>query len=634
MGKAFTFTGCIAGELLDRYSYEGLPLTKAQKYELTEGDARIISERLSGKPVCFEHMWGKNKKGKDWTPVGKVLRAWIEPGLKKRLMCEFEIFAPDQNPTLLQKLAVASLAAQDTDNHLARAINELSLRHRWESKEPLEVSLTKGGARSECVIEASQSNHNNNQDLPHLWEILASAEDYDAEEIKTEEVNDDGSNDVPKDVIASAAPLSDDMAFSSAPGMFSGLDDLQRESMSQLPPHVVQRIQSNLIEPISMIPPPQSPAGPTQNQAHEKVQAQLAATDQVLSTPTEDQKMAVDEAEENKEPPPEDPEKRKIWAMEKIQSNPNLSDMEKLAMIKSISESAEKAEMMEEKMKDQEHQMEELKEGLRRGFNVNVPPPQQQQSRHPDGRFAGPPPVMPPRDPVTKRFVSSAPPPQQQLVVTASEDQQHSSFSANQLQSIVAQTIAATIQALDSNKKKQQQEVKAQKEQQYKAEMDAIINKTKRKATHVPVREREEVQMDSQRQQQQDQVVASGNIYEDDLSGGHFNSLPRTAEFEVVAAADDYNSEDYADAGYREEMTAECRAIMNHPLNKLIVRSLKNRQGVADPLPYYAKDATSWRQHRGDRHMPLLVHTHKDDMRNSGVVNEMREMFPNDVIFQ
>lgn len=611
-----TFTGCVVAPLVERYSYEGMPQTTEQKLEMTVHEAESQVGRLPGRPVCWEHMYGKNKKGETWKPIGRVTKAWIDADPNqshKRLMSEFQLTQLD-NPRLLQKLAGAALSTPDPSNPSQRLVNELSLRHWWGTGQPIELSLTRRGARPGCTIDAGGG-----QTMPPLWEILASSLDHEAEEEegveeegavnKTERGNEavvEGRDNSPMEVIASyPAPPPPPPMSSSSPSPMSIMEDTQRKALSEMSPAQAQRV-GDVISGTQ--PRPYTPA-PTPTPTPTSTSTSMPSSS-TTTTPTTAEHIASAVAAASEGSPmdtdapalvvPEDPKEKKIWAMEKLKNQDTLSEEERIVVMQTLLETSEREEALHEQLKAKEHEVEEAKEGIRRLTNHGglsprnpetgrQPPPgqHQQQSQH----------------------AMSQPPPQQQQDVNA--------------------LIAAAVE-----KAFQQRKVKQQSD--YKEKMENLTRQMKRKATSTPVQE-------SRDQQQQPravdgrylpaQVVASNGYVDENedytkyLNEGKWNTLPDS--FEVVASASYMNRKMYKESTHLDELGMSAKVVAKHPFNLLIEQAVRNRGNNAGFQQFYSKTDKNWQQYRNRDKEQMLVVARKwdQDVSNSTMAEELTSSF-------
>lgn len=148
----------IAPKLLRQRSFRGYPGSRPQELELTKDDAAELSQRLPGKPLRWNH--------DDNTNLGRVIKASVVPTAEgEQLDVEMELTdeTPEGEATLRQ-----------IEQGL---IDGVSLKHKWGSNEPLEVSVCPKGARgpkSRIHWESNARCYTRDDDAGHV--IAASLE--------------------------------------------------------------------------------------------------------------------------------------------------------------------------------------------------------------------------------------------------------------------------------------------------------------------------------------------------------------------------------------------------------------------------------------------------------------------------
>jgi hypothetical protein len=220
--------GVIAAKVLDVKSYVGRPRTKEEMLELDRREVEIISASLNQRPLCYNH--------DDDRRVGTILANRINPRTGAwEVKCEVDDATPE-GQECIQKIRDGSMFG-------------LSLKHRVQTSEPIEVSLCWKGARDDTYISkymwAGDDTTNSDSYSPDGTNpaiIAASADASTRDDTSfvafssfTEEKEEkDGIITTPETVAASAATVWSDAASTDAMDGVEMTDGLADDGMERI----------------------------------------------------------------------------------------------------------------------------------------------------------------------------------------------------------------------------------------------------------------------------------------------------------------------------------------------------------------------------------------------------------------
>jgi hypothetical protein len=555
------FVGCVVSHFVDKYSYQGKPETRAQQLEITASHAQGLADRLPGRPVCWEHMHGKKKSGDgEWQPIGRVTKSWLDH--ERRLMSEFELTL-DSKPRALQKLAHAALVAPKP------LMQELSLRHWWNSDLPTEVSIVRKGARPGTSILATEAPQ---QDL---WEILASALDHDAEEEGEAEENKSISSitiemglqhmehDPPSPPISISASMS-------GADPLAALSNVQRAAISELPSSQIRAdVASNIGGAVKREFAAAAAAAELPSLSPQPVGG-------TMDTSTD---AAAAEPPTSIPPMPEDKEERLLWALKAIDSQ-GLTAEQKEQLAGVMVE-------MREQMAAQSDELEEAKEGMKRLLGATKA---EKAEMHP--------PPLPPRDD-RGRFLGGS--------SSSSSSQPEPTKASFDMQGEVARLVDLEFKRRSATSHQTKMQTMEQRVR------DSATGK--RKANAVPMRESASAHSSSSSSSTAPQQVAASAANPESImeliNGDHWGSVGGDG-FEVCA------SESYGAVLHPRSMKdaedGQLRAVMaksfaNHPFNRLIGHAVQRRSPInSAELFRMDRGQGSWREQLASaRDSPFVV---------------------------